>query len=212
MFRYGFELEGFLEKDNQVITPPHDFPVDGFPGLVELRNFGGNSLEDSYSKILTEYLRLPKNDRIDNLPITVNFSKSEHVFSGKDMQHLRAHAVFDKSLLNVKNIYGRSPRRLGNKTLASLQVNISNELYSAWVDKEGVSHPARFGLLDVHNIISNLDEEFEEEIKLSKRQPGMYAIKDEYRLEYRSLPNFVFKFAVNEAEEMIDRIKSAVEE
>lgn len=206
MLRYGFELEGFVEDNGVVTIPQSDFPVDGFPGLVELRTTDGASLEESYSGILRRYLHLPKKDGI-----TVNFSRHEHKFSGADMQKLRAHAVFDKQLLNVKNIYGRSPRRLGNKTLAAFQINISNEIAGAWTDSNGKHHSPRYGLVDVHHIVSRLDEEFETEIKATNRQPGMYAIKDYIRLEYRSLPNSVFQFAVDGAEQLIARIKHAVE-
>jgi hypothetical protein len=205
MLRYGFELEGFLERDNQVVIPNKHFPVDGFPGLVELRNVGGASLEESYSKILTQYLSLPKDHG------TVNFARPEHVFSGKDMQALRAHSVFQKDLLQIKNIYGKSPRRLGNKTLAALQINFSNQINSEWVDEKGNRRPASYGLLDVYHIVSRLDKEFENEIRSTKRQPGMYAIKDYFRLEYRSLPNSVFKFSIHDAETLLNRIKSAVE-
>lgn len=205
MLRYGFELEGFLEKDNQVVIPHRDFPVDGFPGLVELRNVGGASLEDSYSKILAAYLALPK------IHGTVNFARPEHVFTGKDMQTLRAHSVFDKRLLSIKNIYGRSPRRLGNKTMAALQINVSEQVAPERIDEKGYRHAPRYGLLDVYGIVSRLDKEFEKEIRESKRQPGMYAIKDYYRLEYRSLPNSVFKFSIDEAEVVLNRISNAVE-
>lgn len=205
MLRYGFELEGFLEKDNQVVIPPIGFPVDGFPGLVELRNNGGSSLEDSYSKILAAYLTLPK------VHGTVNFARTEHTFTGKDMQKLRAHSVFDKRLLSVRNIYGRSPRRLGNKTLAALQINVSEQTAPERTDEKGYRHAPRYGLLDVYSIVSRLDKEFEKEIRESNRQPGMYAIKDYYRLEYRSLPNSVFKFSIDDAEVVLNRISNAIE-
>ena len=55
-------------------------------------------------------------------------------------------------------------------------------------------------------IVKSLDEEFEKEIRESNRQPGMYAIKDDIRLEYRSLPNSVFDIDYQNLLERLRRV------
>lgn len=99
---------------------------------------------------------------------------------------------WEKDQVSVQNIYGKTPRRLGNRTLASLQINVSNRLAKKYTDSKGNVFPDRYGAIDVIPIVRGLDKEFSDEIKNSNRQPGMYAVKDDIRLEYRSLPNSVF--------------------
>lgn len=48
-----------------------------------------------------------------------------------------------------------------------------------------------WGTFDFVEIIRNLDSEFKDEITTANRQPGFYSVKDDIRVEYRSLPNFV---------------------
>ena len=59
-------------------------------------------------------------------------------------------------------------------------------------DDKGNFFPAQYGLLDVARIVKLLDKEFAKEITDSKRIKGEYAIKDNVRLEYRSLPASAF--------------------
>ena len=207
VIKYGFELEGFVidKLYGNVLLPTLSHPLDGFPGLVELRTKGGNSLEEAYSEIVKKYLYLPDNE--------YSFVKSEHKFSGEDMAKLRKSFSFEKRNIDILNIYGKSPRRSGNKTLASLQINISNQITSGYTNDKNIYIPPTYGLLDIYNIVKNLDTEFDKEIKRSNRQPGMYAIKDSIRLEYRSLPNFVWSFGVRSGEgnTFLSRIRKCVE-
>lgn len=206
MFRYGFELEGFFEDEAGVIVPPdrsNSFPKDGFPGLCELRTTGGKCLHEAGAELLGLALSY-------NLSL-INFRIHEHKFSGEEMAYIRKHFRFEKDQVDVKNIYGKKPRALNGRTLASFQINISNQLSESRKDKD-VYIPAQYGLLDVHGIVLRLDKAFATDIKNSNRQPGMYAIKDNYRLEYRSLPNF--SWHMDEpylCRSVLNRIKDAVE-
>lgn len=203
MLKFGLELEGFFDSGKGfdfIAPPPKDYPTDGFPGLVEFRSTGANSLHEAYSQVLVEIIKHPN----------VLTSEFEHTFSPESRAELRRrHEV--KSAWDIRNLYGKNPRALGNKTIASLQINISNSTSSEYRDKDGTVHPERFGLLDVPKIILNLDEEFQEEIKEAKRQAGEYCIKDGRRLEYRSLPNFVFPTNPQAAKTFLERIEKCVE-
>jgi hypothetical protein len=215
MFRYGFELEGFaLGTGTEIVIPPIGWPTDGFPGLVEIRTTGPNLLEDAYFGILKGLYGI--RDNICNLSIIHH----EHKFSGKQVAEMRRTRRFDaKDQLDIRCIYNKEPRALNGRTLASFQINISNLINEEYktnrvVDgkiEEQIRTPEKYGMLDVPNIVRRLDEAFKDDIKRSNRQPGFYAIKDTYRLEYRSLPNFVFPANFMEARPFLEKIRKAVE-
>lgn len=197
-FQFGFELEGFFEIDGGVEIPPKDYPTDGFPGLVEFRSSGRKSINDAFAELVCLNLRHPG----------INFKLHEHVFTPKQRAELRRRHE-QKTAWDIQNIYGRYPRPLGNRTIASLQINISNLLRASYTDKDGKFYSDNFGLFDIPKIIRALDEEFAEEIKEARRQPGEYAIKENLRLEYRSLPNFVFSFTnPDKARRFLNRIEN----
>lgn len=201
MYHWGFELEGFYSEGVDATTlPPTNYPTDGFAGLVEVRNTGGNtSIADAY------YALFPL---INQYP-SVDYSKTEHVFSGKERQLIRQRGVF-KEPDTVSNLYGKEPKLLGNKTLASFQVNVSRQV-TTFIGKGSEQVKVVKNLMfDMPQFIRNMDEEFKAEIKDSGRQAGCYAVKDNCRLEYRSLPNSVFKTDLAESAELIERIKNCV--
>lgn len=201
MLVFGFELEGFYTLDgNKVTLPPLSYPTDGFPGLVELRTNGGHALDECYAEIMRLRLATPN----------VDFSKPSHVFSREERGAIRRRHS-EKTAWDIRNLYGKAPRLLGNKTIASLQISVSNLLSKEYRCKDGVLYPAVYGLFDIPHIVRNLDREFKTEIKLSGRQPGEYAIKMDRRLEYRSLPNSAFPINPDYAPAFLERIRSAVE-
>lgn len=209
--KYGFELEGFAVSSTGVAIPPKSWSTDGFPGLVEFRTIGGDTIEKQLGSLVTEIISLPKQGGY-----AVDWGRTEFKFSAEQMAEMRKTRHFDKCQVDVQNIYGKSPRRLGNLTIASFQINISNQITTGYTEKKiemktivERHRPATYGLLDVHGIVKRLDLEFSKEIKDSGRQPGMYAIKENIRLEYRSLPNSVFK--IDRLSNLAERIRSAVE-
>jgi hypothetical protein len=217
MFQYGFELEGFFtdkEDESKIIPTPKGFRtdfLDGFPGLCELRTKGGDTLEGAAAQMYAAELRMNHD--------YVNFFKHEHKFSGEDMSYLRKNFPFEKEQLEVLNVYGKKPRALNGRTLASLQINISNLLYAETSEtlvlhggeKRCITRPATYGMLDVAGIVRRLDKAFAVDIEISNRQPGMYAIKDNHRLEYRSLPNSTWSFNRGCVRFLLNKIKKAVE-
>jgi len=201
MFKFGFELEGFCYDDNnKLIVPPKEYPTDGFPGLVELRTRGPNDLVSAYTQILMECLEYQD----------VTFDVAQDKFDAEQRAILRRrHEV--KDCVDIRNLYGRKPRLLGDRTIASLQINISNEISHEYWDKDRVHHPAVYGLFDIPQVVKNFDEEFAADISDAGRQPGEYAIKDHNRLEYRSLPNFTFVTSFGPpAKQFINRIERCV--
>lgn len=218
--KFGFELEGFVwkkvaEGKNEIVPPSEinpSLPIDGFPGLLELRTVGGKSLEEAYSEIIKNLLS------IDLKGCSYDFNQFKHTFTSEQFTWMKKKGLIQKRPVDIQNVYGKKLRLLGNKTLASLQINISNEICPKGdvtiVNAHGTQgtypRPPSYGLLDITTIVKNLDKEFAHEIQLTKRQPGMYAIKDGIRLEYRSLPNCSFPFNQDEAYRFISRIRKAV--
>lgn len=199
--RFGFELEGFyIDRGLGVALPPSSYPVDGFPGLAEVRTVGGKNLDEAYFDLLNEYRKYPFNTNL-----------FEHTFSTTQKRLIRKRQSVKESI-DISNVYGKEPKQLGNKTIASLQINISNQVYAGGqfvVDSKLRTEAPRFGIFDYMPIIKALDEEFKAEIKAANRQPGFYAIKDGCRVEYRSLPNTVFKTGLDDVTELLARIKKA---
>lgn len=204
MFRYGFELEGFYkDAAGQVAIPPSGWPTDVFPGLVELRTSGGDTLEGAYGALLAAHLKKPFHVML------VDFDKFEHSFSAEQKRLMRKQG-WHKEAVDVQNLYGKKPRNLRGKTLASLQINVSDVVREGYTDDKGVYHYTTYNQLDVARIVKGLDLAFKPMIASAGRQAGEYCIKGN-RLEYRSTPNNVFTTDLKWAGDFLDKIRKAVE-
>ena len=181
MIRYGFELEGYWKTGNSTGLPPKTYPTDGFPGLIEFRTVNHHTLIGAWIYLLKDMFQFD----LSGFDSSIN----EHTFTAEEKRILRKRN-WGKTPVDVQNLYDKKPRPLGNKSIASFQINLSNCTRLAYTDDKGVKHPDLFTALDVGKIVKSLDNEFKSEIKSSGRQVGEYAIKGN-RLEYRSLPNFV---------------------
>ena len=201
MFQYGFELEAFYHDGLGIAVPPKTWPTDGYPGLVEFRTTGFADLDQAYFNLLKE---------INKYDINFISLVSSHTFTKVQNKILRSrHSI--KQAWDITNLYNKPPRNLGNKTIASFQINISNLIKIGYTDENKIRHPDIFGLLDIPRIVRNLDKEFENQIKESGRQLGEYCIKGN-RLEYRSLPNLVACFDMSDIKILLNKIKKAVEQ
>lgn len=205
MYRYGFELEGFYRSPETglITVPPVMYPTDGFPGLVEFRTDGHAILEDAFGKLLLKMCMTGYAD--------FTCTEAYHTFTPQEKRLIRKRPNFQKPEADIQNIYDKNPKALGNKTIASLQINISNLVSASYTDKDRVFHPDQFTLLDVPRIVKALDTSFKDEIKEAGRQRGEYCIKGE-RLEYRSLPNTVMPSTFENIKDFLGRIKNAIED
>ena len=138
------------------------------------------------------------------------FDKYEATFTPDEKRELRKRIGAPKSPADIRNLYGKKPRPLGNKTIASFQINISNLIRPAYTSKESGHYPDQFSLLDVPRIVKALDDTFAFHIKASNRQPGEYCIKGD-RLEYRSLPNTACPLVLDHVPSFLNKIRKAVE-
>ncbi len=196
---FGFELEGFYKQNGSITLPPTDFPTDDFKGLCEVRTFGGKaSLEEAYFDLLCEYSKYQ-----------FDIETSQFKFSTSELSVLRRRGIY-KDQVNIQNLYGKVPRELNRTTFASLQLNISHCTRNEFYDKEGRFHAAEYSVFDYVPIIRALDKEFGNEITAANRQIGWYAVKDNCRVEYRSLPNTLFTTDIQKINLLLQRIKKCL--
>ena len=189
-YKFGFEIEGFYFPEGGITLPPKGYPTDDFPGLVEARTIGGGDLREQI------YLLHSVKDFLKD----VSWTTYEHKFSPLEKAKIRARH-YEKGGVVINNIYGKSPKDLGSRTLASFQINISLKTGKDKNDRDV------YGVFDFPDMIRAFDEEFKDEIKASGRQEGFYSIKENCRFEYRSLPNFV---GVIDPVALVTRIKKCL--
>lgn len=185
MLKFGLELEAFFKSIPQL--PPKGADVDGFPGLLEIRSEPNTDLYSCVGEVLGKMLKFE--DKYGEG--TFNHSISRWKFERSQLLELRRRSAI-KEMVDIQNLYDKKPKHLNGVTIASLQLNISNEIRQAYIDDKGIHHAAIYNLVDIGKIVKALDKEFAKEIKDSGRQQGEYAIKDGIRLEYRSLPSSCF--------------------
>lgn len=192
---FGLELELFYGARTgttpSIRVPPHrgDMPVDGFAGLVEIRSRVSADPYECYGDVLQ------KIQKIEDMFYCDLILAPQHKFCAEELQRIRGNefAPTKDRQVFINNLYGKKTRLLpAGVALASLQINFSDQLAPSTRDKEGIERPARYGLLDIPYIVRKLDENYRTAIAATKRQEGFYAVKDGYRLEYRSAPNIVF--------------------
>ena len=208
MYYFGIELEGFYLRDGVVSIPPKTLPLDGFPGIVELRTTGPNTLEDSCWGIFREKTEMKSHSE-------VSFGLNQHKFTPQERSKILSRVEI-KGGTPVMNIYGKAPRDLRGVTTTSCQINISmmTKGYTTTSAKgESLTVTDSYKMFDFPTVIKELDRIFGDEISESKRQPGCYAIKDfGQRVEYRSLPSSAFPLYASGIPEFIQKIRSAFSE
>lgn len=189
MMIYGIELEMFYIKDTSIAVPPKVLPLDGCGAIVELRSIPH---ADIYSAAFDIKAQLCKfQDQGVLLSPTSIGGSNRHRFTVEEFRLAARQSNKDTSV-DVCNIYGKERRLLPRGVVSvSVQLNFSNRTVSSYI-ADNVRIPDQYGLLDTLRIVKALDKEFEKEIKESGRVMGEYAIKDNVRLEYRSLPASVF--------------------
>lgn len=202
MFIYGFELEGFNKsEDNTLLLPDKSWSTDGFNGLCEVKSTEPSDIRTAYFSCFAEYTKY-------NFTLT-----TKETFTPTQKQELRKRTSIQKQPAVISNIYEHKPKALNNSTLASFQINISKRIQRAYIDtKNNIHYPAIYSIFDFPLIIKRLDNEFKKEIKESQRQPGCYSIKDNCRLEYRSLPNNIFETDPHKIKILLTRITNTVEQ
>lgn len=209
MKKYGFEQEFFLVRtkedrvaaevvsdsiyDNKGVIVVDDLvlpddiqivgyriPTDSCGYLVEARGEPHKDIFQAVFSLVGEIEKIKS-----KLPSTVELSYDPfRKFSAKFLHEIQRRYV--KGLSKYNNIYGHINHRVNGRTrTAGLHLSITDVYTHSGPNNTTGNHYQNF---DYIKYILKLDEAFASEIKAAKRNPGFYEVKDDGRIEYRSLP------------------------
>lgn len=188
--KFGLEKEYFLanEKDELVVVP-RELPKDDCGYLVEARGEACNTIEQAVFSLLAEEYRIKK--------ITEGLGlKLIEKPTAKLPQNIKnkIRRTYIKGLVSYQNIYGHEHHRTKDAT-AGIHLSITSPQHYSKMDA-GYTPPRTinkeyFAMFDWLQIFKKLDKEYATEIKEAKRNKGFYELKNDGRIEYRSLPNTV---------------------
>jgi len=203
MKNWGIEFEYFIFDDKNEFVPAFEAggSTDGNPLIGELRTGVNKSLIDSVFEL--QKLIYLEEQRLKSKGFRIG-SVQEVKLSNELLQRLRSSEKYidNKQLEFLKeySVYGKKTGRVLPKNIvkASFQINVSDNATKTihyTEDKERKEEPFTYSkVFDFYSIIKGLDNLFAEEIRTSKRVPGVFAIKEGSkgnRVEYRSLPNLI---------------------
>jgi len=183
MLKIGLEKEFFVKRNNQYIVVPKELPYDESGLLAEARGCPCDcpisavfSLKAQEYKLKTQAEGIGVvllSDSIANIPKNIKIEASRKFFKG---------------LTKYENLYGyQSHKNRISESTAGIHISFTNSCDILLEDNKSVR--TYNGMFDWVKIFRQLDYEFKEEIKNSKRLPGFYELKPDGRIEYRSLPS-----------------------
>jgi len=192
MFKYGLEQEFFIENDksNLVVVPDY-LPHDSCGLLVEARGKPFASPFDAVCSLMADVLRIKR--QVSELTEDLNLLK-QPIMQVSRVLRIEAQRKYEKGLLSYKNLYGfnHHANKITEQT-AGIHVSFTNEKEFSYYTQnrkscERTTHTYNT-IWDFPTIVTAFDKRYSKEIAEAKRKPGFYEIKDNGRIEYRSLPN-----------------------
>jgi hypothetical protein len=179
--KIGLEKEFFVMQGNKCLIVPTGMPFDDSGVLTEARSAPFEKPEDAVFSLQADIYRLQKQAEKLNLQLSdVPFQKID-----RDTR-LAASRKFAKGLTKYQNLYNYKHHKNGsNETPAGIHISFTNPKHIYAKDNSKIEFNAIF---DYVTVFKYLDQQFTEEIKAAKRNPGFYELKGDGRIEYRSLP------------------------
>jgi hypothetical protein len=178
---FGLEQEFFLKDTttNELVIPESlkiHLPIDGCGYLVEARGAAYNNMYEAIYSLKAEVRRIF--DLLRETKYTLSYSPVEKL-SKKFLFEISKQYI--KGLTKYNNYLGFINHKLcSNERTAGLHLSITDQhTYGK------ITYNQNFDYID---IFRKLDEAYCQEIKVAKRNPGFYEIKEDGRIEYRSLP------------------------
>lgn len=179
--KIGLEKEFFLIKNDKfTIVPSEGFPFDDSGLLTEARSQAFNSPEEAVFSLQADIFRL------DQLAFSHGIKLLDQPIAIIDRDtRLLASRKFQKGLTKYQNLYNFKHHKNNSKeTPAGIHISFTRpETFNN--DKGTFTYNRMF---DWVQLFKFLDQEFKQEIKEAKRNPGFYELKPDGRIEYRSLP------------------------
>ena len=160
--------------------------------LVEARGNPFNNIIDAVFSLKAEIYKIERqlatiNGKVNSVgPVNLDDTPIMKVDRKIRVAAARTHG---KPPIKYQNFYGHEYHKNAiTEATAGVHVSVTNpQSVSRQNQSDFIYHPN----FDWPQIFLILDKEFKEEIKASKRQPGFYEMKQDGRVEYRSLPSNV---------------------
>lgn len=179
--KFGLEKEFFVMQGDKCLIVPDGMPFDDSGVLTEARSLPFEKPEEAVFSLHADIYRLQKQAEKLNLQLSdVPVKKID-----RDTR-LAASRKFSKGLTKYQNLYNyKHHKNTSNETPAGIHISFTNPQSKYGKDNIKVEFNAIF---DYVTIFKYLDQQFAEEIKTARRNPGFYELKEDGRIEYRSLP------------------------
>jgi hypothetical protein len=158
--------------------------------LVEYRGDPFTDPFDAVGSLVADKERVNR-----RLPVGSEVSFVNHMTIPRPIK-LAARRLHTKGLIKFQNLYGKAPSSLDH---AGIHISFTSERTIDWNDNCHRRSTTVNQLWDFARVFRELDKIYASEIKAARRVPGFYEIKDDLRIEYRSLPNNIdlWKLAEN---------------
>lgn len=180
--KYGLESEFFVTYNGEIqVMNKWPLPADECGVLAEARGKCENDILHAVFALKAEIFRMQKIAEEKGLIMfnDPSFLKIDRKVRLEAMRH------FDKGRIHYENIYGHDHHKTGQGVIhCGLHISFTQQKEIETKDRIITINE----LFDFVKIIRRLDKAFAQEIKEAKRMPGFYEIKNDKRIEYRSLP------------------------
>lgn len=188
MLKVGLEKELFVvnNEGELIIAGNVPLPYDEGGLLAEARSKPYNNIIEAVYSLRAECHRISLMAQEDNLKII-----DDPIAKISRSLETEMNRGFQKPLTKYKNYFGHEfHRNSAKERLAGLHISLSDTQIFTYQDSKGYMQEFSYNKsFDYIEIFTLLDRAFKEEIRRTKRKPGFYELKDDGRIEYRSLPS-----------------------
>lgn len=192
--KYGLEQEFFVKngEGSLIGALPAVLTPDDCGFLAEARGQPYTNIREAVFSLLADVHRLQT--EAVKLGFTLVCEPNADVPFKAIMESRRA---FSKGTLSFQNLYGHESHKEKRKKTAGIHISFTEYAdYACYRrgtrDNEFVPHTFNYQPnWDWVQLFRHLDHWFKDEIKAARRNPGFYELKEDGRIEYRSLPNDV---------------------
>jgi hypothetical protein len=187
---YGLEKEFFLvdeqNKPQAILGPLQALPKDECGWLVEARGSPFSSIVEAVFSLKAAIHEIELKLEVINKNNNTKFKLIDAPLMKID-KNTRAEVArhYGKPPVQQQNFYGHQYHR--NNALeatAGVHVSMTKQMYIHCKETQHVYNTN----FDWPRVFVALDKEFKEEISKAKRNPGFYELKEDGRVEHRSLP------------------------
>lgn len=185
--KIGLEKELWLiGTDGKPFIIPSSIPHDDCGLLVEARSKPCDDVTEAVYSLMADETRIRNQvatqRALPNNPLNGAMLNDSPIQKIDRRTEIEVQRNYVKGAIRWQNIYGiRLPSNRRGTMTAAIHVSFTNPTIT---ERNGTVNK----MFDFVTLFRGLDIAFAEEIKTAGRKPGFYEIKDDGRIEYRSLP------------------------